>query len=76
MRYVSVSNCAQRLLKMPIHFFLKSESIKFGSFLIATAILTSSKKTVAILLELSSTDLTALLTGARIAQSCSTSCQN
>ena len=72
-RYVSVSNYVQHLLKIPIHFFLKSE---FGILLIATAILINSKKIDAILLDLNSTDSTALLTGARIARSCSTSCQN
>jgi hypothetical protein len=61
---------------MPMHFFLKSESIEFGIFLIATAILINSKKIDAILLDLASTDSTALLIGARITRSCSTFCQN
>jgi type II secretory pathway component PulL len=55
---------------------LKSKSIEFGIFLIETAILINSKKIDAILLDLASTDSIALLTGVRIARSCSTSCQN
>jgi hypothetical protein len=71
-----VSNCAQRLLKTPIHSFLKSEFKEFGIFLIAIAILINSKKTDAMLLALASTALIALLTGARIVRIWSTSCQN
>ena len=63
---ISVKLCSP-FIKNANTFFLKSESIVFGIFLLAAAILINSKKIDAISLDLASTDSTALLIGARIA---------
>jgi len=75
-RYVIISNCSQRLLNILIHCLLKFVFKEDGMFLMAIAIFINSKKHEAILLDLASIFLTALLAGASTSRKCSISCQN